>query len=673
MAWATGTADDFIDFLRKLREYAAGNASFPLATAGFDGGTTVGAGDVWTILTNGAGMPDLPGAGFATDGEMYLQGQGDDVDDEIIIGFRTYRNAGNNLFGIESRGYTQFNDLLTFETLPGVSPPCYSALDDAAFDFQFWVNRRRIMAVAMIGTTNVFLHSGFLKRLGSRSQYPYPLLISGCQLNNLQNFQANNFGQSSLPDPCDNSTQLRWIDGSWQEVANYSNNSATRSNAKNLLPNYQCWPLSDPTSPPASGSGEADTSGNEQTMFENYALNASIIMSPSEINLYSLFPAVLMSNLQHIGHVDGLFVAGGLGLVSGDIIQESGDDYDVFSNTYRSEVVDYYAVLREQQMPFLKLVSVASFDSLLEEIRDFLNGTGDWTIHRDLTASGNGRQLIVSQGTCLAGLQSVASGAGANCLYLFDGVPPYSGSPAIDQLPNNSGLRINNLALAGGDTSCRYMNQHAGPLPTAWLFSNDPSTYCHVVVEVIAGVFKHLTFGNLKKYGGWTGGGYYGVTNWSENVAFIDQPDSSSHRVPFDNLTDFGAIRQNTTVYYVDAADKWLAEEAIVNTVQRRQLRSTFRGGFGRAWVNLSETPYSGLIALAPVLVGKQRLSDSPDTLRWIGEVPDMAALNIQNLAPGEEYSIGSDIWLTFPLCAKLGGTDAFNSGVYGAAYLKHV
>jgi hypothetical protein len=100
-------------------------------------------------------------------------------------------------------------------------------------------------------------------------------------------------------------------------------------------------------------------------------------------------------------------------------------------------------------------------------------------------------------------------------------------------------------------------------------------------------------------------------------------------------------------------------------------MRSVFRGGFGRAFSNKAESPYSGLISLAPVLVGAERTSDNPNTLRWIGYAPDQAACNIQNLAPGEEYPIGGDTWVIFPLVAKNGADDQYNSGTYGIAYKK--
>lgn len=336
-------------------------------------------------------------------------------------------------------------------------------------------------------------------------------------------------------------------------------------------------------------------------------------------------------------------------------------------------------------MAYLKLTGVASFDAVLGEIRDFLNATGDWTILQNLIAPDYdvpdlplpnpqralGRQLRMSNGDCLVCLRSTTNHNGANRLYMLDGYPPNSG--LSDNMNGNSGMRWDTSIASTGGTGVRNSGRFDGPFPTVHFFTNDPSTYCYVAIEVTAGVYRHLCFGNLVKYGTWTGGGFYGLTNWESSVTFISNPNYSGHTVPFDNGTS--GITHSTTVHYEFDTFKWLTSLGGVNTRSSVTLQPSamaFRGGFGRAFVNLPESPYSGLIALAPVLVGALRLTDNPDTLRWIGHAPDMAQVNIQNLAPGEEYSIGSDVWLTFPLCAKNGASGQFNSGTYGVAYRKN-
>lgn len=349
MAYASGTAADFIDFLRMLRDYSAG-LLVPGASPdnGLTAGVQVPTDDRWTILANGGAMPSLPSSGFATDGEMYLQGPGSDPSDQIIVGVKTYRSAGANVFGWDMRGFTAFNSALTFDTLPGTSPAVYAAFDDAAFDVWFWVDRRRIMALARVGTTDILVHLGFIQQFGTRNQYPYPLLLGGSQTLNTSSFQTNNFGQSSLPDPCNGGAQLRWVDGSWQSYRNYQSGSATRSTARITTGNV-VWPHRN-SSTNDDGVDSFTAEANEDSIFEAFAVSSSLAISSAEIGEYALFPAILTNGTQLVGRVDGLYTVYGLGLVSGDTITDNSESpavvYDVFANTWRTEPVDFIAIRR---------------------------------------------------------------------------------------------------------------------------------------------------------------------------------------------------------------------------------------------------------------------------------------------------------------------------------------
>lgn len=344
MAWAQATATDWIDMLRLLKAYATGTINAHTAGGAWVDGTSgvVPSGDVWTALSLGGGMTALPGSGSATDGEFYLQGQGSDPADQIIIGFQTYRNAGNSVFGVRSRGYTAYNSALTFSTMAGVSPQGQTALANSSFSCWFWVNSRRIMAVARIGTTDILLHSGFPQIFGTRSQYPYPLFIAGSVQDETYNTAQNNFGQSCLPDPCNTTAYLRWVDGTWQMVAHYSGNSATRGNSRLTSNPYSIWPQRDVATTDGSDASLVD---NEDTLFEQFT-STNRQVSSSEIAAYPLMPCILHSSNQVIGQLDGLYMVPGLGLNSGDTISDGTYTYDVFKNTWRSETVDFYCIRR---------------------------------------------------------------------------------------------------------------------------------------------------------------------------------------------------------------------------------------------------------------------------------------------------------------------------------------
>lgn len=328
-------------------------------------------------------------------------------------------------------------------------------------------------------------------------------------------------------------------------------------------------------------------------------------------------------------------------------------------------------------MSVARLTNVPTFDDLLEEIRDFINATGDWSIHEDLTAAdegvaSGGRRLVASNGDCLVGLRSTTTGAGANHLYLFDGIPPWGGSVNNDVLPGNSGIRMTDANYNTASPSGRTHNgAFAGPFPTVFLFTDDPSTYLHAAIEVTAGKFRHLCFGNMKKFGTWTGGAYYASQYWDTSASFIDQPGSNAHTVPFDS----GSSGEHMwTMYYQSGLGNWRCPSAETrNGTVRSLAKGSVRGGFGHAFRNIQETPFSGFIALTPITMWTIATADAPDTTRCIGQIKDMAEVNMRNLEPGESYFIGSDEWIVFPISSKRDPSvsdDLENGGYYGFAYL---
>lgn len=320
-----------------------------VANASF-GAAALAGGVGWYILPMGAGMTALPGSGYATDGEFYLCGPGSDPADQIFIGAQSYRNAGANIYGFQLRGFTGFNPGLTFSTLYGVSPGGNVALDNASMSCWFWVNDRRIIAVARIGTTDILCHAGFIQQFGTRSQWPYPLMIAGSVSGQTSSYQTNTFAQSSLPDPTFTAAYLRHVDGSWQQYRNFGNAAGTRTAAIATSGNV-LWPQRNPES---NADGSSLQSLSEDVIFETFLTGTAPYVSNSEISAYQMMPTCLIAytgaappdDYEDMGSIDGLMTVFGLGLNSSDTLTNGGDTYDCFNNTWRSEPVDKYAMLR---------------------------------------------------------------------------------------------------------------------------------------------------------------------------------------------------------------------------------------------------------------------------------------------------------------------------------------
>lgn len=353
-------------------------------------------------------------------------------------------------------------------------------------------------------------------------------------------------------------------------------------------------------------------------------------------------------------------------------------------------------------MAYANITNVANMDGVLGNISTFM-ATNGWTISNNLgtpsqdglpfnsttnpVVQAAGRVLIAQKGDCLVCLRSTTAGLGADRLYLLGAYGAYT-SGSDGTLPTNDGINTTEGTYKGavspgsigltsvGGASVRGFQQTIGPFPNLYLFSDAGGNYIHIVLEIFAGVYRHMHFGNLIKFGTWTGGAYFSGMFWSQsnsNPFPISDPASSSHTVPFDNQSTQGLF--GWTVHYERSTDKWITgnSDVLRGGVQMREGRGSVRGGFPTMFRNIPESLFSALIPLGPVIIGAVRESDNPITTRWIGQVPDFRTINFTNLLPAQEFSIGSDTWKVFPMCAKNTVQTQNGSKTAGFAYKKVV
>lgn len=336
--------------------------------------------------------------------------------------------------------------------------------------------------------------------------------------------------------------------------------------------------------------------------------------------------------------------------------------------------------------------ALADMDAVLGAIATFIGGLTGWSIHTNLgtptidTAGPNvagGHVLIASNGTTMVGLRSTSTGPGAHCLYLFSGLGSYS-SGIEGSLNGDDGTGAsytNTSVITSGGTICRGFQQLVGPFPNLYLFSNSAGDYVHVVLEWSTGKFRHMAFGKLTKFGTWPGGNgsYFCGQIWNQGGlgtggVFISFPNYNGHIVPFDNASGPGVPYQ-WTVNYSNGTDVWIGSggaDTTAGSVTRRAGCASARGGFGRMFKDIQESLFTGLIPLAPVMVGAINVANNPDTVAWIGQAPDIRLVNMTHLTPAQEFAIGSDTWKCFPMTAKNGLTGQENSGPAGFAYKKN-
>lgn len=342
-------------------------------------------------------------------------------------------------------------------------------------------------------------------------------------------------------------------------------------------------------------------------------------------------------------------------------------------------------------MAYSNVTALTNMDSVLSAITTFIGGLTGWTIHTNLGtptvgAASGGSVTIASNGTTMVGLRSTDTGGAANQLFLFSGLGAYS-SGIEGSLNGDDGLgslyttaNVNSSPTNG--FLFRGFQKLAGPYPNLYMFSNSAGDYVHIVLEWATGKFRHMTFGKISQFGTWPGGNgsYFCGTYWDQGGLGqggqepIASANSAVHALPFQNGPAEDSFMLDWTLNYSNGTDNWIGPvEGTFGTVVRRRGRSSVRGGANRIYKNIQESLFTGLIPLGPIIVGAEKLSDTPVTIRFIGQVPDMRTINIDHLAPAGEFAIGSDTWKVFPLSSKNPPSvgDQENSLFAGLAYKK--
>lgn len=222
-----------------------------------------------------------------------------------------------------------------------------------------------------------------------------------------------------------------------------------------------------------------------------------------------------------------------------------------------------------------------------------------------------------------------------------------------------------------------------GPFPSYYFFADDtaPNDYIHVVVEPSTGMYRHFGFGLLTKFGdNWTGGAYaYG--HYQENAInalstdpntqiLLDGQGGTADRLRAATVKIAGLANIGAAVWGVSAA---LASANLLNDTAgnvRQQIHGGYRAGmtargFGNPVGNFS----SGAITMSSI----EAFYKDPSNARvyLLGWLPDVRMINVRNFEPGQEVTIGSDVWKIFPQSIRTTALVAFRSAYSGIAYRK--
>jgi hypothetical protein len=273
--------------------------------------------------------------------------------------------------------------------------------------------------------------------------------------------------------------------------------------------------------------------------------------------------------------------------------------------------------------------------------------------------------------------------AGGNAYFSFDWdainriglwhAKGYTGGQSPGNHPNDSGNgRSGDRVLLLNETAYNYD------------FFSDGSTYVHAVIETQSPAlnFVHLSFGMVEKKGDWTGGSYIAGTAWGIQSADTADP-FAGHNLLWDCLqNNSGNVCSTVNIeglpnqaasgkYGVIAGSlSFIQTGTDGDAIDRELLHGSMRGGFMYNDFNfLPANPNNGFVPEWPLEFWYR---EDSSIWRRLGVVPGARGINITNLSPKEEFTLGADTWRVYPWIQKSSTGTGSESGLSnGIAYLK--
>jgi len=324
--------------------------------------------------------------------------------------------------------------------------------------------------------------------------------------------------------------------------------------------------------------------------------------------------------------------------------------------------------------------SATNLGDLVTKLGTFLTGcTAAWTQDQLLNSSPN-YYATFHKDDCFVSFRW--AGVAAN-LAVFHQLSYVSGTPGTAAMGDSG----NGLTGTGDATTARRVSCLTTGAYTYHFFASDAAPYyCHVVLEIATGKYRHFGFGKLTKFGTWTGGEYCYGGIWSQSVSYAANPTSIYHALGLDGLAttiaDCATVRiVGLTGMSMDADSRWgVVATGTPGTDRSGEPRYRLFGGsrsgfWGWAMGWIPATALNAYKPLIPIPVIWRDTAATPDTWLWLGEQPDTAIINMKHINAGDEITVGSDTWAVFPWAVKQYGVGATTeeSRNAGIAYKKIV
>lgn len=297
MAWATGTATNYLDLVRRLRDFLTTDSAL------------VALGQNWTQISQAGEMGGLspsPTAPTLTAADqIMLQGPGLAGDDQVLVSLQFVENAGSNLYNVGIRGQVAYQASVTAANQPGTSAAKYMLLLNTSMKYWFIANGRCFKVIVQAGGAYEHMYGGFILPEHLPQDWPYPL------------FAGASSSSSSLANTSTDTAHHAYFNA-------YGSNSITANTSAVL-----CLP--DLNWRPVNGQGSSSWYNNTiQTTWSNYAIAHNMRQSLSGLPVLiqgELFTEFSTIGAAYYGRFDGVFYVPAFGRVPEEIATIDGIDY----------------------------------------------------------------------------------------------------------------------------------------------------------------------------------------------------------------------------------------------------------------------------------------------------------------------------------------------------------
>lgn len=255
-----------------------------------------------------------------------LQGQGLASADAIYIGAKIQEAILSPYFNWDIRGFTAFDNLLTYSDQPGASPSNGKYIsNDAPMEYWIFATGRYLHLVTKISTDYTCCSMGLFLPYGVPSEYSYPLAILGTS-GGVRHYTSTLVQHQQCFDPGTNAAHVRTPGGDWQV---FSNESDTFDSKVNI------WPF-------GGGGGQAWTQ-----------LRSKI--SDGLDGTYELYPLLFIESEPQFsandgydsnvyGEIEDVFQVSGSNNSAENTITVGPDTYIVFQNIFRTTFRDFFCI-----------------------------------------------------------------------------------------------------------------------------------------------------------------------------------------------------------------------------------------------------------------------------------------------------------------------------------------